>query len=75
VRLSALVTDDNERSYVWVIDPETQTVSRRDVELGDTTSRGIFVRGLKRGEWVAIAGTHTLREAQKVRLIEQGRRG
>jgi multidrug efflux pump subunit AcrA (membrane-fusion protein) len=75
VRLSALVTDDGEKSYVWVIDPETQTVSRRDVELGETTSRGIFVRGLARGEWVAVAGTRTLREGQKVRLLEQGRRG
>ncbi len=75
VRLSALVTDDNEGSYVWVIDPETQTVSHRDVELGDTTSRGILVRGLTRGEWVAIAGTSTLREGQKVRIVEQGRRG
>ena len=75
VRLSALVTDDNEASYVWVIDPETQTVSHRDVELGDTTSRGILVRGLTRGEWVAIAGTSTLREGQKVRIVEQGRRG
>ncbi len=75
VRLSALATDDSERSYVWVIDPETQTVSRRDVELGSTTSRGIFVHGLERGEWVAIAGTRTLREGQKVRLLEPRRRG
>ncbi len=75
VRLSALVTDDSQSSYVWVVDPETQTVSRRDVELADTTARGIFVRGLERGEWVAVAPTWTLREGQKVRLIEQEGRG
>jgi len=75
VRLSALATDDQEKSYVWVIDPETQTVSRRDVELGETTTRGIFVRGLRRGEWVAVAGTKTLQEGQKVRMVEAGRRG
>ncbi len=75
VRLSALVTDQADRSYVWVIDPETQRVSRREVELGETTSRGIFVRGLERGEWVAVAGTRTLREGQKVRIVEPGRRG
>ena len=56
-------------------DPESQTVSRRDVELGNTTSRGIFVRGLERGEWVAVAGAKTLQEGQKVRLVEQGIRG
>ncbi|MDJ0865982.1 MAG: efflux RND transporter periplasmic adaptor subunit [Myxococcota bacterium] len=76
IRLSALVpADDGTSSYVWVIDRETQTVSRRPVELGDTTSRGIFVRGLERGEWVAVAGTRTLREGQRVRLVEPGRRG
>ncbi len=75
VRLSALATDDAASSYVWVIDPESQTVSRRDVELGNTTSRGIFVRGLERGEWVAVAGAKTLQEGQKVRLVEQGIRG
>ncbi len=75
VRLSALLTDDGESSYVWVIDPETQIVSRRSVRVGDTTSRGIFVHGLERGEWVAVAGTRTLREGQKVRIVEPGRRG
>ncbi len=75
VRLSALVTDDSEKSYVWVVDPDTGVVSRRDVELGGTTSRGIFVHGLQRGEWVAIAGTLTLTEGQKVRIVEPGRRG
>ncbi len=75
VRLSALVTEDGAGSFVWVIDPDTQTVSRRPVELGETTSRGIFVRGLERGEWVALAGTRTLREGQKVRIVEPGRRG
>ncbi|MDJ0848173.1 MAG: efflux RND transporter periplasmic adaptor subunit [Myxococcota bacterium] len=75
VKMSALVSDEQGGSYVWVIDPETKLVSRRDVELGETTSRGIFVRGLQRGEWVAVAGTLTLEEGQKVRLVEPGRRG
>ena len=75
VRLSALVTDDSQKTFVWVIDRDAQTVSRRYVELGTTTNRGIMVRGLERGEWVAVAGTKTLREGQRVRLVEPGRRG
>ncbi len=75
VRHSALATDDNDRSYVWVIDPSTETVSRRDVEVGRSTSRGVIVRGLARGEWVAIAGKKSLSEGLKVRLVEAGRRG
>ena len=58
-----------------MIDLETQQASRRPVELGETTSRGIFVHGLERGEWVAVAGTRTLREGQRVRIMEPSRRG
>jgi RND family efflux transporter MFP subunit len=75
VAKSALGTDDQERTFVWVVDPEAQTVSRRDVEVEETTSRGVVVHGLTRGEWVAVAGARTLREGQKVRLMEKGRRG
>ena len=72
---AAFAGSDINVTNVWVIDPETQTVSRRDVELLDTTARGIFVRGLERGEWVAVSPTWTLREGQKVRLVEQEGRG
>ncbi len=71
VRISALSTDDNQKSYVWVVDPEAQTVHRREVEVGETISRGVVVRGLERGEWVAIAGTQALRDGQKVRILER----
>ncbi len=71
VRISALSTDDNQKSYVWVVDPEAQTVRRREVEVGETISRGVVVRGLERGEWVAIAGTRALRDGQKVRILER----
>jgi RND family efflux transporter MFP subunit len=75
VRISSLASDGGQQSYVWVVDPEAQTVSRREVEVGETTPRGIMVRGLERGEWVAVAGTKELRDGQKVRLVEQGERG
>jgi len=75
VRISALSTDDNQENYVGVVDPEARTVRRRDVEVGETISRGVVVRGLERGEWVAIAGTQALRDGQKVRLVESGKGG
>ena len=70
IAASAVVTDDRERSYVWVVDPDSGTVSQRDVELGRLTPRGIMVRGVRTGEWVAIAGVHSLREGQTVRIAE-----
>ncbi len=72
---AAVVTEEDGSSFVWVLDLEAGTVRRRPVQLGEPTTRGVRVRGVERGEWVAIAGTRTLREGQKVRLMEPGRRG
>lgn len=72
VNVSAVFSDDAERSHVWVI--EDGVAHRREVEVGQLTARGIIVRGVKSGEWIAIAGVHTLQEGQKVRIRESGSR-
>ncbi len=71
VPLSALGTDDNRSSFVWVIDEASGTVSKRPVEIGRATPRGVFVQGLEVGQWVATAGAATLVEGQKVRLLDR----
>jgi RND family efflux transporter MFP subunit len=59
-------------SFVWVIDPETKKVSRRQVEVGKITNTGTLIRkGLKPGEWVAIAGVHHLKEGQQVTIMDE----
>ena len=67
---AALATDTTlDRTYVWIIDKDTMTVQRREVEKGRLTSQGIIIiNGLKEGEWVVTAGVHYLSEGQKVRL-------
>lgn len=67
---SALMTDDSlNETFVWVVDPETMTVSKRQVEKGRLTSRGIIITGgLLAGEWVVTAGVQYLHEGQLVRL-------
>jgi len=72
VRASAVFSPDNEKTYVWIVDPNAGTVSKREVEVARVTPRGVVVRGVKPGEWVAIAGANVLQEGQKVRLLEQG---
>jgi multidrug efflux pump subunit AcrA (membrane-fusion protein) len=75
VVLSAAVftPDDEKQSYVWVIDKDSGTVARRQVTLGELANNGIVVtEGLKAGEWVAIAGVHSLKQEQKVRILESG---
>lgn len=73
VPVSAVFADDEgDQSFVWVIDEQGKTVSRRPVKTGDLTERGVWVtEGLSAGEWIATAGVNYLREGQRVRLLEQ----
>jgi RND family efflux transporter MFP subunit len=72
VSASAVFSRDNEKTYVWIVDPDAGNVSRREVEVGRVTPRGVVVKGVKPGEWVAIAGANVLQEGQKVRILEEG---
>lgn len=57
------------RPQVWVVDPATQKVVARPVEVGALTGdRAAVQAGLKQGEWVVTAGVHKLAPGQQVRL-------
>ncbi len=73
VPIGAVFTPDTEKqNYVWVIDDQAKTVTRRAVATGELTEVGIIImEGLKPGEWIALAGVHSLREGQQVRILEQ----
>jgi RND family efflux transporter MFP subunit len=71
VPVAAVFADDasqSEQSYVWVVDEAGGTVTRRPVEMGAFGARGVFVKGLEVGDRIAIAGVHSLREGQSVRI-------
>ena len=69
---AALFSPEEGKSAVWLIDDSSMTVSRRSVQPGALTSTGILVTaGLKGGEWVVTAGVNSLKEGQKVRILEQ----
>lgn len=71
IPLTALVTDTSGKSFVWVIDVKTQTALRREVKTGPLTQKGILVlRGLNGGDVIAIAGANTLKEGQRVRILQ-----
>lgn len=71
VPVSAVFSGESGQfSFVWIIDGDPKTVTRRAVQTEDLTERGIrVVEGLKAGEWIATAGVHYLREGQPVRLL------
>ncbi len=72
VPISAVITSDGEKqSFVWVINEKSGQVSMRKVSTGKLSDEGILIdEGLEPGEWVAIAGVHTLQEGQKVRIAQ-----
>ncbi|HEB59628.1 MAG TPA: efflux RND transporter periplasmic adaptor subunit [Gammaproteobacteria bacterium] len=75
VPAAAVFTPDTEKqSYVWAIDRDSGMVSRRKVTLGELANNGIVIEeGLRAGEWIAVAGVHSLKEGQKVRIVEKGK--
>lgn len=66
------VTADGGRPYVWVLDPQQQTLHKTEVTLGPYGEETAPVlAGLKPGDWVVAAGTHLLREGQRVRPVDR----
>ena len=66
---SALIEADG-RPAVWVVDPKSQTVSPRNVDVSRYDPADVVVsRGLDAGEVVVTAGVQTLHPGQKVSLL------
>lgn len=60
----------NGQPQVWVVDPVTEKVAARSVQLGELSGeRAAVVSGLKAGEWVVTAGVHKIAPGQQVRRV------
>jgi RND family efflux transporter MFP subunit len=65
--VNAVAADSNDEPYVWLVDPNSMTVSKQSVEVGPVTGDRIVVKdGLKGGEAVAMSGVHLLTEGMQV---------
>lgn len=67
---SAIFAEDGHMTYVWLIDPNTQTVHKKAVKIDELQAKdGVIIQeGLSIGDRVVTAGTHFLREGQKVKF-------
>jgi RND family efflux transporter MFP subunit len=64
------LTEANGRPAVWVFDPQSQTVSLRNVDVARYDPADVVIsQGLETGEVVVTAGVQVLRPGQKVRLL------
>ena len=63
------------KTRIWVIDPQAQTVSPRDVTLiSRNDSTVVLSGGVKAGERVVTAGVNSLKPGQKVKIDEDSPR-
>ncbi len=64
------LTEKDGRPAVWVVDPNSKTVSLRNIEILRYDSATVVIsHGLETGELVVTAGVQTLRPGQTVRLL------
>lgn len=67
---ASALTEANGRPAVWVVDPQSRTVSLRNVDVARYDPASVVVsQGLEAGEVVVTAGVQVLRPGQKVRLL------
>lgn len=74
VPLSAIAPgDDSAHGYVFLFDPETETVRRSPVQGSDGVDGNMveIVEGVEAGDTIASAGVSFLRDGQSVRLLEE----
>ena len=68
---AAFSPEEDDKTYVWLINEESGEVHRQVVSLGKVISSGLVItEGVNPGDWVVTAGVHFLREGQKVKIMQ-----
>ena len=72
VPVTAVFSDEQKNSYVWVIDPKTQLIKKQPVTVESIEKESIIVTGgLSPGMDIVAAGAKVLREGMKIRPLEK----
>ena len=68
---TAIFNKGDEGTYVYVVDESNMTLVQKPVEVGVLSDRGVLIKsGLSAGEWLVIAGVHSVSEGQQVRILD-----
>ena len=70
IPITATFSGEAKQTFVWVVDPSSNLVSKRPVSVINLTENGAMVTGLEPGEVIATAGANMLVEGQPVRILE-----
>jgi RND family efflux transporter MFP subunit len=73
VPAAAVVADSQDEPFVWLVDEESMSVSKRPVTVGKITGgdRIVVTEGLEGGEAIAMTGVHLLSEGRVVTEMER----
>jgi len=72
VPLHAVVADDDENAFVWVVNESSNSVTKKLIALGDLKGKdSIEAIGLASGDVVVIGGVTKMREGKVIRPIEK----
>ena len=67
---ASALTQANGQPAVWVVDPQSKTVSLREVDvLRHDLATVVISQGVETGDLVVTAGVQTLRPGQKVQIL------
>lgn len=67
---NAVLADEENNPYVWIVANDTGEVSRRPVEVGALSGETIrVISGLNDGDRIAVSGVHSLSEGMPVRPL------
>jgi RND family efflux transporter MFP subunit len=70
---SAILTE-NGKTFVWIVDPSTSTVSLHDIEIARDEGGIRVTGGLGAGARIVTAGVHSLKDGQQVRIEREATR-
>jgi len=72
VPAKSVVADAQDEPFVWLVDEESMSVSKRPVSVGKITGdRVVVTDGLEGGEAIAMSGVHLLTEGRTVTEMTQ----
>lgn len=68
---TALFNKGTDGTFVYVVDETSMTLVQKPVDVTMLSETGVIVQsGLVAGEWLVIAGVHSVSEGQKVRILD-----
>lgn len=68
---AAVFGEAGGKRYVWIVSPDNETVSKREIEVGLPGEEGLVIHGgLNAGDIVVVRGVHRLQDGQQVKLMQ-----